>query len=363
MGFKKYKYIGVVSRPPFTSFYPKIGKDMLPRCDTPEAARDVYQAIKAGRVEQKQQEAIDAPEGTVTAAYRRYLKIHLSTLKPATQLHARSDFRLYIEPRIGKKKLAAITKMDIRELQIDVGEAVSACCANTAVSRIRAFYNWLIAYDIVFKNPAIGLPKLTQKEREPLFMTDDQITAFMNTLEGQNKVICALGVMAGARRSEMLGFEWRDFDFEKETISFNRELLTKGLGHISTLKTDHSYATLPMNQPLKRILLSWKAQTSEGQEYLFTNVKNKRRLQNASYYSIFWVNRIRPKIPEDLRVAGFRFHDLRHSFASYLIHLGMKLIDVSKFMRHANTGITEKVYGHLYPNRLFDELEKAKFDL
>ena len=47
-------------------------------------------------------------------------------------------------------------------------------------------------------------------------------------------------------------------------------------------------------------------------------------------------------------------HDLRHTFASWLVMDGVPLYDVSKLLRHSNIRMTEK-YAHLAP----DHLQKA----
>ncbi len=44
-----------------------------------------------------------------------------------------------------------------------------------------------------------------------------------------------------------------------------------------------------------------------------------------------------------------RFHDLRHSFASYLIANGESLAYVKEQMGHASIQITVDTYGHLIP--------------
>ena len=65
-----------------------------------------------------------------------------------------------------------------------------------------------------------------------------------------------------------------------------------------------------------------------------------------------------------------RFHDLRHTCASLLIHLGESPKYIQKQMRHASIRITFDRYGHLFPdvrreaaermgNLLFGETQKA----
>ncbi len=59
-----------------------------------------------------------------------------------------------------------------------------------------------------------------------------------------------------------------------------------------------------------------------------------------------------PGLPE-----GFRFHDLRHYFASLLIAEGVDIKTVQCRMRHSHASTTLNVYGHLFPDK--DETSRA----
>jgi integrase len=59
-----------------------------------------------------------------------------------------------------------------------------------------------------------------------------------------------------------------------------------------------------------------------------------------------------PGLPE-----GFRFHDLRHYFASLLIASGADVKTVQSRLRHASASTTLDVYGHMFPDR--DESMRA----
>jgi integrase len=55
--------------------------------------------------------------------------------------------------------------------------------------------------------------------------------------------------------------------------------------------------------------------------------------------------------------AGFRFHDLRHYFASLLISAGLDVKVVQSRLRHASAVTTLNTYGHMFPDK--DETARA----
>ena len=67
------------------------------------------------------------------------------------------------------------------------------------------------------------------------------------------------------------------------------------------------------------------------------------------------VRRTRTKV--DGLPAGFRYHDLRHYFASLLIASGADVKTVQARLRHASAKTTLDTYGHLWPGR--DESTRA----
>ena len=56
----------------------------------------------------------------------------------------------------------------------------------------------------------------------------------------------------------------------------------------------------------------------------------------------------------------FHIHDLRHTFASWLVREGVPLYEVSKLLRHASVQMTE-CYAHLAPNHLHNAVDNLEF--
>ncbi|MCL5238217.1 MAG: site-specific integrase [Nitrospirae bacterium] len=59
-------------------------------------------------------------------------------------------------------------------------------------------------------------------------------------------------------------------------------------------------------------------------------------------------------------IADFRFHDLRHTFASHLVMAGVDLTTVSKLMGHKSLTMTLR-YSHLSPAHLAEGVKKLDF--
>jgi predicted TPR repeat methyltransferase len=59
-------------------------------------------------------------------------------------------------------------------------------------------------------------------------------------------------------------------------------------------------------------------------------------------------------------IENFRIHDLRHTFASWLVMKGVLLFEVSKLLRHASIQMTER-YAHLAPDYLHDAVASLGF--
>ena len=61
---------------------------------------------------------------------------------------------------------------------------------------------------------------------------------------------------------------------------------------------------------------------------------------------------------EKANIADFRWHDLRHTYATDEIRKGMPIYTLSKLMGHANVVVTEK-YAHLYTEDLHEAKRKV----
>ncbi|XQW85673.1 tyrosine-type recombinase/integrase [Thalassotalea piscium] len=136
-----------------------------------------------------------------------------------------------------------------------------------------------------------------------------------------------LAVNTGMRKGEILGLEWSHIDLDKE-------FLTVISGNSKSGKGRH----IPLNKAAKEALINWLDDTNY-QGYVFKGVDGQpiKDIKKA------WGNLL--NVAE---ITDFRFHDLRHHFASKLVMAGVDLNTVRELMGHSDLKMTLR-YAHLAP--------------
>jgi integrase len=94
------------------------------------------------------------------------------------------------------------------------------------------------------------------------------ISALVDHVECQ--LIMALAFFLGLRKGEIQGLQWGDIDADYIHVRHN---LTKGKGrlHLTTPKTRKSVRSIPIIQPVKGLLLLWRAKNRDGGEFVFAS--------------------------------------------------------------------------------------------
>lgn len=152
----------------------------------------------------------------------------------------------------------------------------------------------------------------------------------------------------GIRCGELLALTYADIDFENNKININKTYYRKNKKDIiTTPKTEKSNRIVEMPHFL----------TNELQQYVNTIYK---MAPNQRLFPI-GAKAIQSKMKRHMLkvdVPVIRVHDLRHSHAALLIHMGVQPIAISQRLGHENITTTMNTYGHLYPNTQRDITDK-----
>ena len=123
---------------------------------------------------------------------------------------------------------------------------------------------------------------------------------------------------------EIFGLKWQDVDFKREFIYL-----------YNTKNVDQR--EVPLNENVKRVLIQIKRHPKS--EYVFCNTDGSQRKDiRFSFFTALKKSGIKE----------FRFHDLRHTFASHLVMAGVDLNTVRELLGHKTIKMTLR-YSHLSP--------------
>ncbi|VUD66379.1 Tyrosine recombinase XerC [Thalassocella blandensis] len=137
-----------------------------------------------------------------------------------------------------------------------------------------------------------------------------------------------LALNTGMRRGELFKLEWQDVQLKERNIIIHGYKSKSG-------STRH----IPMNDEAFQVLVTWRNISSEDR-LVFPSPQTGRELDNIS---TSWKNVI-----EKSGISNFRFHDLRHTFASKLVMAGVDLNTVRELLGHSDLKMT-LIYAHLAP--------------
>ena len=165
------------------------------------------------------------------------------------------------------------------------------------------------------------------------------------------KTVAELLLLTGMRRGEVCGLEWDDIDFEGETITVNRAVVTiKGYAPITkTPKTESSIRVIGISSHLIQVLREYKAwydqyAESLGDKWIPSNRLFIKEYGDPVYPSSveFWVH----KVCEAAGLPPRSVHSLRHTNITMQIAAGVPLVTVAGRAGHARTSTTTDIYSH-----------------
>lgn len=173
--------------------------------------------------------------------------------------------------------------------------------------------------------------------------TTAQVWALYDAVPAGVKPAILLGAHAGLRLAEAAALRTVDVDFDAGVVAPSVQWGDK------PLKSELSRRPIPIPLDMAR-LLGAAVPLGDGSHLVsdqWGNPGGPWTIQRA----------VRAAIPVVGLPEGFRFHDLRHYFASLLIASGLDVKVVQARLRHASAKTTLDTYGHLWPER--DDTSRA----
>jgi integrase len=237
--------------------------------------------------------------------------------------------RIHIIPALGKRLLDAISAADITKLLAEMkASGYSSGTRNRIIVLLRFAFNLAKKWGIsgIVENPASSL-RLEPEAYRQRFLSNEEATRLIDALDKDENQVAAKAIklllLTGARRNEITHAQWQFVDWGKKTLL------------VPVSKTGRPRAIV-LNAAAIALLQS--IQQLEGNPFIFPSDVTGRPCPSLHFP---WL-RIRRKAG----LPGLRLHDLRHSFASFLVNSGVSLYVVQGLLGHSQPRMTQR-YAHL----------------
>lgn len=327
-------------------------KGFLTKRDADEYERD-YLATRNG----------SALSMTVSQAAANFIDDLSHRRKPSTVQTFTFIFQKHIFPVFGDRQLADITPADTRSWENDlIDSGLSAATIRHIVGRLSSLFTFAIRFYGLQTNPVrlagpVQLaPAVTRNAPELHFWTVQQFAHFITSgLPPVYITLFSILFWGGLRLGEALALTKGDFDSNAQTLSISKTISTIDKSHtyIQSPKTAASVRTIAIPSHLCMILSDWIMQTDmHNPADMFFWFRYNASIELAFH-----------KAADAAGLPRIRVHDLRHSHASLLVHLGFPPIVIRDRLGHSSIEITLNTYAHLYPQKQSDvrvALERAQ---
>jgi integrase len=207
------------------------------------------------------------------------------------------------------------------------------------------------------ENPLAKVSKEKEPSGRTRFLSEAERDAFLDACQASTSPdlypAVVLALSTGARRQEIIGLRWREVDLKRGRVTLPDTRTKNSEPRVLPL-THHALALLQERVKVRRI----------DTDLIFPARDRYRRLRAATA----------PLPPVDLRtpfetalkragITGFRWHDLRHTAASYLAMNGATLAEIAEILGHKTLAMVKR-YSHLseaHTAAVVEKMNRAMF--
>ena len=303
----------------------------------------------------RQVASMETLEQFLDGAYGEWVKANRKDGK-ATVARLKSCFKADLI----KKKLDAITAWQVEKWQSQrrkSGKAAST--VNRDITALKAALSKAVEWKMLETHPLVTVkPLKVDKHARTRYLSDDEEKRLRKALAARDAKMkqerasanvwrkqrgytrlpeftgyfdhmtpmVLLSINTGIRRGELFQLRWPDVDLKRHILTVRGTTAKAG-------KTRH----IPLNQEALNVLKSWKGR--DANPLVFPG-RNGQPFDN--------VKKAWSALLDTAKVKDFRWHDLRHTFASKLVMAGVDLNTVRELLGHSDLKMTLR-YAHLGP--------------
>jgi integrase len=227
--------------------------------------------------------------------------------------------------------LSKLITAPIEKYKVQHSQEVKAGTVNRELALLKHMLTKAVDWGYLKQNPTKAVKLLKEPPGRLRYLEAEEIERLLDACDDPQtpylRPIVIVALHTGMRLGEILGLRWGDLDLRHRLISITK---TK----------NNERKTIPINEALYEELT--KLPRHMTSPYLLGHLDGTRILRiDRSFHSAL----------KRAGIEGFRFHDLRHTFASHLAMRGVPLETIGALLGHKDPKMTRR-YAHLSPTTL-----------
>ena len=271
-------------------------------------------------------ERLPGEEKTLSDLFGKYLEEHSKPNKSGKSYVRDKAIAERMVKEFGDVTVAEVSAETIFDYKKKRREKnVAPATLNKELSFLRHALELAVVWEWLEINPAVRIPREKVKNRMERWLTEEEEEKLLNACPEWLRDMVIFSLNTGFRQNEMLSLTWSQVDLSRKTILFWDQ---KNGGR----------DTVPINPAAEEILKKhWKVRSLSSDHVFLTS--------NGTPFIARNVIRSFSIALEKAGIEKFRWHDLRHTFATRLIHEGVDLYKVQRLGRWRSVSMVMR-YAH-----------------
>ncbi|MGB3480337.1 MAG: tyrosine-type recombinase/integrase [bacterium] len=227
-----------------------------------------------------------------------------------------------------------VTAQDMERYKNMRKEMVSPATINRELSCVKHMFTKAVHWGYLNDNTLRTVTKFREPPGRKRYLRDEEIERLLYCCADHLRPIVITALNTGMRKGEILGLKWSDVDMINKAITVK-------------FSKNHESRSIPINDELYATLIKLP-NNSNGSDFVFLGKHGVpiRSIQNA------WERALK-----NAKINDFRFHDLRHTFASKLAIQGVSMRIIQELLGQKTILMTMR-YSHLSNKTLRNAVDK-----
>ena len=290
----------------------------------------------------------DLSKWTVEQYLRWWLETHVATLEPKTQVTYRGLLEAHVIPHLGQRRLGKLTALEV--------ETVYATLRRKPLGSSTIYH--AVNLEVLGRNVLTRVRVAKPEKYQTQVWTPEQALRFVEYIVSDEDVMGSgiammLALETGLRKGEVLGLRWQSLTLEAGMLQVTQKIQRiPGLGLVKGQpKTDAGRRSVPLEPTMVALLRVHKDRQAFARRQLpgWVDADLVFCTPKGTPIDPRNMTRLFARAIKRAGVPAIRFHDLRHSYASFLLAGNVQTKLVSSVLGHATTSITTDIYQHILP--------------